>query len=72
MPLRKSVQTAVFALFMGLAAQGAEAGKAAKPKKGDKPPPPPPANIEDVHVEDAWMRAARKGENGYIFRTFKN
>lgn len=57
---------------MGLAAQGAEAVKAAKPKKGDKPPPPPPANIEDVHVEDARMRAARKGENGYIFLTVKN
>lgn len=59
-------------MAIGLFAMGAAAGEAAKPKKGEKLPPPPPANIEDVHVKGVWTRAARKGENAYIFLTVKN
>lgn len=72
MRLRNGLQVTAIALSIGLMAVGAEAGAPAKPKKGEKAPPPPPANIEEVHIKGAWMRAARRGENGYIFLTVKN
>ena len=68
---RKALQVAVVALCAASAAPGAVAGDA-KPKKGKKAPPPPPAKIEDIHLKGLWTRAARKGENAYIFLTVKN
>lgn len=72
MKIRKLIPTAVLALSVCLFAPDASAGKAAKPKKGEKAPLPPAANIEDVQVKGVWTRAARKGENAYIFLTVKN
>ena len=60
------------AVTAGLLAVGGDAFAAAKSKKSKKEALPPPANIDDVHVKGVWTRAARKGENAYIFLTVKN
>lgn len=73
MGTRKFVQSVAVALIVGLMSIGADAGAPAKPKKkGEKAPLPPPTNIEDIHVKGIWTRAARKGENAYIFLTVRN